>query len=75
MSKTGRHVVPSPKGGWAVRKSGSERATRVFGTQEEAIKFARNLAKKEHADFYLHRKDGTIRKRDSYGADPHPPKG
>lgn len=75
MSKTGRHVVSSPKGGWAVRKSGAERATRVFGTQEAAEKFARNLAKKEHAELYIHRKDGTIRKRDSYGRDFHPPQG
>lgn len=75
MSKTGRHVIPSPKGGWAVRKSGGERATRVFETQREAEKFARDLAKKEHAELYIHRKDGTIRQRDSYGNDPLPPRG
>lgn len=75
MSKTGRHVVPSPNGGWAVRKSGAERATRVFGTQQAAEKFARTLAKKENAELYIHRKDGTIRQRDSYGQDPHPPRG
>ncbi|MEM1368617.1 MAG: DUF2188 domain-containing protein [Cyanobacteria bacterium P01_H01_bin.15] len=68
-------MVPSLKGGWAVRKSGSERATRVFDTQKAAEEFARDLARKEHAELYIHRKDGTIRQRASYGDTPHPPEG
>ena len=74
MSKSGRHVVPKPQGGWSVRKSGAARATRVFDTRQEAESFARNLAKKEHGELYIHRKDGTIRQRDSYGKDRSSPK-
>jgi len=71
----GKHVVPRPNGEWAVRNSGASRATRVFETQNDAIKFGRQAARKEGTEFYVHRKDGTIRERDSYGRDPFPPKG
>lgn len=65
-----KHVVPRPKGEWAVRSSGAAKATKVFGTQAAAIRFGRNAAKKDGVEFYVHRKDGTIRERDSYGRDP-----
>ena len=74
MNKRDQHVVPSTGGGWAVRRTGSERASKVFPTQQEAIKHARQRAMKEEAELYIHRKDGTIRNRDSYGRDPFPPK-
>ncbi|MFC5343553.1 DUF2188 domain-containing protein [Brevundimonas staleyi] len=71
----GKHVVPRPNGEWAVRNSGAAKATKVFGTQAEAIKFGRSIARRDGVEFYVHRKDGTIRERDSYGRDPYPPKG
>lgn len=74
MSKKDQHVVPSTSGGWAVRRTGSERASKTFSTQAEAIKHARGVAKKEKSELYVHKKDGTIRERDSYGNDPYPPK-
>lgn len=70
-----KHVVPRPNGEWAVRNSGASKATKVFGTQADAIKFGRNAARRDGVEFYVHRKDGTIRERDSYGRDPMPPKG
>ena len=75
MSKKGRHVVSSTniKGGWAVRQSGAERASKVFSTQQEAVKYARTLAKKEQSELYIHGRDGRIRGRNSYGKDPYPP--
>ena len=74
MSKKDRHVVPSASGGWAVRQSGAERASRVFDNQQKAVEYARTLAKKEHSELYVHGKDGTIKGRNSYGRDPYPPK-
>ena len=74
MTKTTRHVVANPKGGWSVRQSGASRATRVFETQEDAVKFGKTVAKKERTELYVHRADGTIRQKDSYGADPMPPR-
>jgi uncharacterized protein YdaT len=72
--KKDQHVVPSSSGGWAVRRTGAERASKVFETQQEAVRHARTIAKKERSELYVHKKDGTIRARDSYGNDPSSPK-
>lgn len=74
MTKKSQHVVPSPNGGWSVRKTGASRASKVFDTQSEAVGYGKALAKKEKSELYIHRRDGTIRQRDSYGSDPAPPK-
>jgi hypothetical protein len=73
MIKNSRHVVPR-QDGWAVKKSGASRASKVFDTQADAINYGRSQAKKESGQLYVHRKDGTIREHDSYGDDPNPPK-
>jgi hypothetical protein len=74
MAKRDQHVVPSSGGDWAVRRTGAERATRIFDTQKEAVTYARSLAKKERGELYIHAKDGTIRQKDSFGRDPLPPR-
>jgi hypothetical protein len=74
VAKKTHHVVPNPSGGWSVKKGGASRASRVFDTQREAEKYGRDQAKKAHSELYVHRKDGTIRERDSYGNDPFPPR-
>jgi hypothetical protein len=68
-----QHVVPYD-GGWAVRGEGNERPTSVHDTQAQAIEAAREIARKQRAELIIHRTDGRIRDRDSYGADPFPPK-
>ncbi len=73
MPKNTRHVVPR-QDGWAVKKGGATRASKVFDTQASAIQYARDRARKESAELYVHRRDGTIRQRDSYGNGPHPPR-
>lgn len=74
MAKAARHVMPNPSGGWSVRQSGSSRATKVFGSQADAVKFAKHAAKREASEVYVHRSDGTIRQYDSYAHDPFPPR-
>lgn len=71
--KKDHHVAPNPKGGWSVVRSGAARATRVFDKKEDAVGFARKLAKRNGAELFVHRRDGTIQERDSYGQDPFPP--
>ncbi|HEX8696102.1 MAG TPA: DUF2188 domain-containing protein [Longimicrobium sp.] len=73
MSKN-QHVVPQ-QGKWAVREPGARTNTSVHGTQDEAIKAAREIARKYGSELVIHGRDGRIREKSSYGNDPHPPKG
>lgn len=74
MTKKTQHVVKNPEGGWAVKKGGATKATKVHSTQEAAIKHGREIARSQKAEFYIHGRDGRIRDKDSYGGDPLPPK-
>ena len=68
-----QHVVPSGKQ-WAVRGDGNSKKTRITQTQSEAIGIAREIARNQQSELVIHRKDGTIRDKDSYGHDSCPPK-
>lgn len=74
MIKKNQHVVPR-QNGWAVIGEGNKKASSVHETQKEAIDKARGAAKEQGTELLVHRKDGRIRARDSYGNDPYPPKG
>lgn len=74
MSKPGQHVVPNGTK-WSVRKAGASKASGVFRTQQDAIKEATKIAKRQQTEVYVHGKDGRIRERNSYGPDPHRSKG
>lgn len=68
------HVIPSPTGGWAVRREGAERTTSVFSRKSDAMEHARSLARNTSSDLIVHGKDGRIQSNDHYGNDPMPPK-
>ena len=51
------------------------RPSRVFETQKEAIARGREIAINQQSELYIHNQKGQIRERNSYGNDPHPPKG
>lgn len=72
MSKKNQHVVPHGDV-WAVKGAGNEKATKLVSTQAEAIKIAREIAINKKSEVVIHRPDGTIREKDSYGNDPCPP--
>lgn len=74
MSSKGQHVVPRGNS-WGVLRSGAEKVSRLYATQKEAIAHARDRAKREGSELYIHGQDGRIRERNTYGHDPHPPKG
>lgn len=74
MSKPGQHVVPNGSK-WSVRKAGASKASGTFNTQREAIDRARDVARNQKTELFIHGRDGRIRERDSYGNDRHPPKG
>lgn len=75
MSKNSQHVVSNSRSGWDVKKSGSERVSKHFDTQNDAIQWAKGVAQNQKTELYVHGKDGKIREKNSYGNDPYPPKG
>jgi hypothetical protein len=68
MVSKNTHVISSGDG-WAVRKEGAERASRLFDSRGEAIKHAKSAAKKSQADVFVHARDGTIKDRVSFKSD------
>ena len=72
--KKNQHVVPTSDGKWGVRGEGNSRLTKKTNTQREAIDIARQIARNQQTEVVIHRRDGTIRDKDSYGNDPYPPK-
>ena len=69
-----QHVTPHPNGGWQVKGAGNEKATVRTSTQREAINIARDIAINQKSEVVIHRPNGQIRDKDSYGNDPFPPK-
>lgn len=68
-----KHVVPHGKD-WAVKPEGAKSPTSIHPTQSDAIDKARDQAQRDKSEVVIHRRDGTIRDKDSYGNDPNPPK-
>lgn len=71
--KATNHVVPSSSG-WSVKKSGAAKASKTFDTKVKAVKYGRELSKNEKTELYVHKKNGMIQEKNSYGNDPLPPK-
>lgn len=74
MASKSLHVVPRDRK-WAVRRTGSERVTKIFDTRKEAIARGREIARNEGTDLFIFGPDGRIRERDSYGQNLHLPRG
>ncbi len=70
-----QHVTLHPDGGWQVKGDNNIRATVRTSTQGEAIDIARDIARNQQSELVIHRRNGQIRDKDSYGKDPFPPKG
>jgi len=75
MSGKDQHVTPHHDGGWQVKGAGNIKATIRTDTQAEAINVAREIARNQESELVIHRKNGTIRDKDSHGNDPFPPRG
>lgn len=68
------HTVPHGDG-WGNRREGAERVSKTFRTKAEAQAAGRATAERDKTEHLIHKKDGTIGDRNSYGNDPHPPPG
>lgn len=68
----GVHTVPGRIPGWI-----NEMAGRVLShhpTRAEAVAAGRRYAKRLHVEHTIHKRDGVIAAKNSYGNDPYPPK-
>ena len=65
------HVVPNGEN-WVAKIEGDPNPVSVHRTQADAIDAAKPWAQLQHSELVIHRPDGTIRDKDSYGNDPFP---
>lgn len=70
-----QHVTRHKNGGWQVKGAGDSKVTSKHDTQKQAIDAAKVIAENQGKEVIIHRKNGQIRTKDSYGNDPYPPKG
>lgn len=62
-------------GQWKNRVQGNSRASNTAETKAEAQAEGRRMAQARKVEHIVKKLDGTIGERNSYGDDPHPPKG
>lgn len=77
MAKKTYHVTPDISGRWVVRLTGSDRAEGAFRTQREATGYAKTRARHvrttEEVEIVIHKRDGRISSKDTYGSESKPP--
>jgi hypothetical protein len=74
MPDTPVHTVPSGDE-WANEREDASRLSKKFDTKAEAEQAGRKTAKREETEHLIHKGDGEIDERNSYGNDPYPPAG
>lgn len=74
MARKTHHVIPNSKGGWNIKRGGSNRASDHFNRKIEAINRAREISQQQKTELVIHNRDGKISRSDSHGGDPCPPK-
>lgn len=70
------HVVHHKDGNnWQVKYEHDETPLAMFDTKEEAIQNGREIAMENESELVIHRMDGEITEKWSYGNDPRNVKG
>ena len=70
MSNNEHHVVSNKKGGWDIKRSNSDKASKHCETKKEVIDIGRKISQNQKTEFVIHNKDGKISQKDSHGNDP-----
>jgi hypothetical protein len=70
------HVVPSSTtpGKFVGKLEGNPNPITRPATQTQTVNKVIPIAKQNQSEVVIHRRDGTIRDKDSYGNDPNPPR-
>lgn len=71
--RTNVHTVPNPNGAGWVNKVNGEPVSR-HQRKDTAVERGREIARGGHGEHSIHRRDGTISEKNSYGNDPNPPR-
>lgn len=61
--------------GWGNLKAGASKAPKAYATKAQAQAAGRKTVINQKAEHIVHNPNGKIGSRNSYGSDPHPPKG
>jgi Uncharacterized protein conserved in bacteria (DUF2188) len=61
--------------GWRVEVTGNKRASGRHASKPPAVEQGRKLAQRNKSELVVHKQDGKIAQRRSYGNDPFPPRG
>jgi hypothetical protein len=67
------HVVPSGNK-WVVKEAGKPTPLSSHRTQGSASEAGKKVAQANESELVIHRPDGTIRDKDSFGNDSCPPR-
>jgi len=59
MAATKTHIIKRGDG-WAVKKQGRTRASKVYKSQDDAIRGAKKM--NSSAEIIVHKRDGSVRK-------------
>lgn len=74
MARNQIHTVRRA-GGWGNIKAGGSKASKIYSTKTAAQAAGRKTAINQKAEHIIHNMNGRIGSRNSYGNDPHPPRG
>jgi hypothetical protein len=73
MAKKNVHIVPAGNK-WAVKTEGAAKPISTHLTQQTAAEAGKKVAQHNQSELVIHRPNGQIRDKDSYGNDRVPPK-
>lgn len=73
MSKGNIHITPKGNS-WVAKRERADTPLSTHRTQGAAEIAARPIAKRDGVELVIHRPNGQIRDKDSFGPDPSPPK-
>jgi hypothetical protein len=62
------HVVPKSSGGWAIKRDGIAKTIKVFAKKTDAVKFAREISRKQGSNLVIHGRDGKVVSVQKHGA-------
>ena len=75
MANSNQVHTTHKNGSWRNTTPGASRPSKVYQTKHEAQSAGREQAIRNGAEHIIHNQNGQIAQRNSYGNDPHPPRG